>query len=145
MWSVGSHSIGPPAGGTFDLMSTEYRNQGAVLPCRSQTCFNFDVQINDHWSPNSLLRPRLMLLQLLGRRRLLLPGDPHHRHVVLRRRLLRVRRQPVQLQVGRVQRAAVDAAARVGCCWRPARLEPGGPRLRAPRLLRPLVCCLDLE
>ena len=29
MWAVGSYSSGPPAGGTFVLISTEYRNQGA--------------------------------------------------------------------------------------------------------------------
>ena len=33
VWAVGSYSSGPPAGGTFVLMSTEYRNQGAVSPC----------------------------------------------------------------------------------------------------------------
>ena len=35
MWAVGSYSSGPPAGGTFVLMSTEYRNQGDVSPCSS--------------------------------------------------------------------------------------------------------------
>ena len=34
MWAVARYSSGPPAGGTFVLMSTEYRNQGAVSPCR---------------------------------------------------------------------------------------------------------------
>ena len=32
-WAGGSYSSGPPAGGTFVLMSTEYRNQGDVSPC----------------------------------------------------------------------------------------------------------------
>ena len=34
VWAVVSYSNGPPAGGTFVLMSTEYRNQGTVSPCR---------------------------------------------------------------------------------------------------------------
>ena len=33
VWAVGRYSSGPPAGGIFVLMSTDYRNQGAVSPC----------------------------------------------------------------------------------------------------------------
>ena len=35
VWAVGSYSSGPPAGGTYVLMSTEYRNQGDVSPCNA--------------------------------------------------------------------------------------------------------------